>query len=232
MLSLDLAIIDKYLKQELVLALLMGVVLSFAVGNVNVMPSAVCAMVSIALGQTAAALDEQGGWERFRLALPLSRRDVVLGRYACGALLTAIGVVCGVVCAVLVMAAVAATSGALPNSAAIVESFEAPTVVCCLLASAACALLVLSVTLPLAFKMGMSAGLRFVPVVAVFAVVIVGVLMNNGDGFGLNLGPLFAAAFATPMSAAVTALAALAAAVTLYAASCAVSVKFYSAREL
>lgn len=232
MLSLDLMVIGRYLKQEFVIAFAMGVVLSFAVGNVNVMPAAVAAMIPIALVLSAAALDEQGGWERFRIALPLSKRDVVCGRYACGALLAAAGIACGAVVAAVVTAAVAMAPGALPNAVDIAKTFELATVVCCLFASAACVLLLLSVMLPMAFKMGMSAGLRFMPVVAVVVVVIAVVLMNSGDGFGVNLAPLFDAVFATPASAVLASFVAFAAALAVYAASCALSCRLYSTREL
>lgn len=232
MLSLDMAVIGRYLKQELAIAFAMGLVLSIAIGNVNVMSAAVAAMIPIALVLSAAALDEQGGWERFRIALPLSRRAVVCGRYACGAALAVVGVACGAAVAAVVVAAAIAAPEALPNAASVAETFEPATVGCCLLASAACSLLLLSAMLPVAFKMGMSAALRFVPVIAVVVVVIVAVLMNSGDGFGVNLAPLLDAVFAAPASAVLASLVVLAAALAVYTASCALSCRLYSAREL
>lgn len=232
MLSLDLMVVGRYLKQEMALALVLGIVLSFAIGNVNVMPAAVAAMIPAALALSAAALDEQGGWERFRIALPLSRRDVVCGRYACGAVLAAAGVACGAVVAVIVMVAHAAAPGALPNAASLAKTFELETVVCCLLASAACALLLLSLMLPIAFKMGMSAGLRLMPVIAVFVVVIVGIFVNSSDNLGVNLEAAINAVFATPASAVAAVLAILVVAFAIYAASCVIACRLYSSREL
>ena len=66
------------------------------------MVGAISAMTPFFLTFTFAGYDAMNGWERYRATLPLSRRDIVLGRYAnvlaCSVVAAAASVVIGLVC--------------------------------------------------------------------------------------------------------------------------------------
>ena len=83
---IELTIFRDYGKQLLALGFLVAVLVGCGMQTVLAAPSGITCMFFMIGAMGAAAYDEQNDWGRFRLTLPLSRRDVVLGRY--GAIVT------------------------------------------------------------------------------------------------------------------------------------------------
>lgn len=83
----DFAVLRSVLLQLLGICLVIALFMGYAMGAVGT-AAAIAAMVPFMVLFSLAAYDEQNNWERFRLTLPLTRRQVVLGRYASIALLT------------------------------------------------------------------------------------------------------------------------------------------------
>lgn len=111
-----------------------------------------CAMLPL----TLMSLDEKTGFDRYALALPCSRRDVVLSRYLLG-----LGTV-GAVTVLLLL--VSAVSSLIYDQRALLSS------VCETAPMLAGGLLYLSISLPIAFRFGVEkARLWFVLVTAVLA---------------------------------------------------------------
>ena len=83
----------------LIIAVFMGVVADTVVGAI----AAITAMLPFMFLFSLAATDEQNGWERFRLTMPITRRQVVFGRYASLALLTVAAALFGLLLAAVII---------------------------------------------------------------------------------------------------------------------------------
>lgn len=123
-----------------------------------------CAMLPL----TLMSLDEKTGFDRYALALPCSRRDVVLSRYLLGL---------GAVSAVTLLLLVSAVSSLIYDKEDLLSS------VCGTAPMLASGLLYLSILLPIAFRFGVEkARLWFVLVTAVLAgsiAAVVGILPSE-----------------------------------------------------
>lgn len=171
----DLIIMRKYLAQQSVVGLALGIVLAFVMEN----PYIVSPLISVTVGGTCAitvlALNELNGWERYRLAMPISRANVVYGRYASLAIAVAVGLVVGLVASPAAMALASAfmAMGYDVNGVrALGEGIdpEAYTL------SASMGLLfitvALAVTLPLTMQPGMTKAVRFIPMLIALVVIL------------------------------------------------------------
>ena len=77
----DFAVLRSVLLQLLGICLVVALFMGYVMGAVDT-AAAIAAMVPFTGLFSLAAYDEQNNWERFRLTLPLTRRQVVFGRYA------------------------------------------------------------------------------------------------------------------------------------------------------
>lgn len=230
MILTDFIVMRKYLIQQSVIGLVLGVVLAFIMENPYVILPLVGVMVSVTCAFTLLALDERNRWEAFRLALPLSRRNVVVGRYASLFASSTIGFAVGVIASILVLASVLmglgyGSAGALFMASNVALSAYA-------LAGVAGALIIsvmLSVMLPLAFRFGMTRAVRFVPMIVVVAVLLAFAATTSGSAdfivaFSdvlLSAGGIWAfAAFGAVLSLAI------------YVLSAVVACRLYESREL
>ena len=233
MLSLDFKTIARTLVWEAAFLVLLSVVLTFATtSNAYALPAGIAAMIPMVFTFTLFATDEGNGWERFRLALPLSRADIVRGRYATGVALAGIGIATAVI-AIVVALALASTVPSLPNADEITRMSPENAVesAAVLLTSASCTLLLLAIMLPLMFKFGMTTGARFTPLIIV-VLVVAAVLVLDSGAFGPNTAPVFELIFSSPESILVAAVATFALSFAIYCASALLSYRLYRNREL
>lgn len=105
----DFAVLRSVLLQLLGICLVIALFMGYVMGAVGT-AAAIAAMVPFTGLFSLAAYDEQNNWERFRLTLPLTRRQVVFGRYASIALLT----VGSLALALVLGLGIAALAGLLP----------------------------------------------------------------------------------------------------------------------
>ena len=71
-----------YARQLLGLGLFIAICLSVGMHSIVAVPGLLCMLYFIMGALSTAAYDEQNNWGLYRLTLPVSRRDVILGRYA------------------------------------------------------------------------------------------------------------------------------------------------------
>ena len=81
MLKMELAVFGQYLKQLTLSILFMAVCFTAGMGSASMLPGIIFMMGMFCLSNSASHYDEQNDWAAFRLTMPVSRRDVVLGRY-------------------------------------------------------------------------------------------------------------------------------------------------------
>ena len=78
----DFAVLRSALLQLVGICVVIALFMGYAMGTLVGGAAAIAAMPPFMLLFSLAATDELNGWERFRLTLPLTRRQVVFGRYA------------------------------------------------------------------------------------------------------------------------------------------------------
>ncbi len=183
----------------------------------------VCAMTLLLCMFSLGGYDDQNGWGRFRATLPLSRREVVVGRYLAVLALGLVGVVLGVAMGMAFQAVVAV----LPM-AAHPDVYGLPDLFASSVASMACGLVICSVAMPFCVKYGAIRGAR------IFACAVA-VAASLAIAAGMNLvGPETLAGVGAWVDANVAACVAIVTVVAAvaYAASCAVSLRIYGAKDL
>ena len=235
---LEMTIFRDYARQLVGLGLLVSLCIGLGMQTPLAMPATLTCMFFMMSSMGLAAYDQLNHWELFRLTLPLSRRDVVLGRYAAIVAFGLTGMVVGIVGALLCMA-VASTFG-LPGEVG--EAFAFDPGMLSVMAVVTCFTLLIgsvvaSVVTPLYFRLGQTRATQILPtaIVLLFVVPVV-VLGNSGmlDGGipGMELVSAALEALDTPagMAAGCAILVGLSA--VALAASAAVSLKLYENREL
>ena len=95
MFMFDLLTAKKMLKSQFVLSVVVAVIFGVSTDMPLAIIPFMAMMVASATGFTLVAYDERNDWEKLRLTLPLSRADIIRGRYATFAAMTMAGIVLG-----------------------------------------------------------------------------------------------------------------------------------------
>lgn len=207
-----------------------GIVIGVATENPWTTTSMVSCMFAIGSALSGPIVDEKNGWESARLCLPVSRKDVVLGRYFATTLFVAFGMILGLV----------ATAGSIfvaqtffPGNN-IVNLVADGDVVPVSIFAAMFAALVVAVSsgaaYPLSFAFGNKKALRWVPMVVCVMVVLAIVIIDSDLGSVIGIAPALEEMFAASVVPGIVAIAILY--VIIMAISCIISVKVYENREL
>ena len=202
------------------------------------MPATLTCMFFMMGAMGLAAYDELNHWGLFRLTLPLSRRDVVLGRYGAIVALGLMGMVVGLVGA-LVSVGVVSVLG-IGGEVGEAFSFDAELMGPMAFVTSFTLLIgsvVASVVTPLYFRLGQTRATQTLPTVIVLLFVVpVVVLGNSGmlDGGipGMELVSAALEALDTPTGMVVGCVVLIALSAVALAVSAAVSLKLYERREL
>ena len=229
MLMFDLLTAKKLARSQLLLGVVVALVITVSTGSAIAIMPLMALMLAYSVGFTLVAFDERNDWERFRLTLPLSRANVIRGRYATFVIMTLIGLALGMVLTALVYGA----HLALPNVDTLSTLFEGMNwqmVVAMIVASIAFSLILWLIALPLVARFGMTKAVRFLPLAFI-------ILLPIGTALAQKAGPPptfiidFITWTSTPTGTVTLAVAALALVAALTALSCALSVKLYEKRE-
>ena len=233
MLKMELTVFGQYLRQLAFSILFMAVCFTVGVGSTSMLPGIIFMMGMFSLSNSASHYDEQNDWAAFRLTMPVSRRDVVLGRY--------LFVLAGTLIASLFVAVAACLlswmggASLLPEVVANVVRLDADMIQAGVFALAFCSAMgfvIASVSMPVFFKFGQTKATQWLPFIMMFLGVapfmIVGFM-----GEEAMMAAQRALAFAeTPEGLAAFAAGTCAFGLVCYAASCAISLRIYSARDL
>ncbi|WP_165053974.1 MULTISPECIES: ABC-2 transporter permease [unclassified Adlercreutzia] len=230
----DLTTMRRILIQ--LLGIMAAVSLFLAVTVETLAATAACAavMIPFMFMFNVAAYDEINKWESFRLAMPMSRRGVVAGRYASLLLVTALSLGVSVACSFAVTGAAALLSGAMgqgaPLESLLLENNPPEMIVAAGLMGTAAVLVASAVTLPLIMRFGMSLATRLLPLAMLCGAGGFCLAVDNGLLAGLlpagGLESLFNGGFAGLFAALVVVP------LVLYAVSLVVSLRVYRSREL
>lgn len=228
MIASDLITARKALLQMFGICIFVSI---FMIWGTDSMAAGIAATVAmmIMLGMlNLAGYDEMNGWQAFRLTLPISRSQVVWGRYTSIALVGIASAIAAIALgfAILLVAAALPADTVPQGFAWNAENAEAVP------AAAFLSLFVLlaaaALSLPLIMRFGVTKGTRWLPVVIVM-VMAAGIVLSSY--LGIDIEEVLSGPIAALGPWGVGALGALLA-VALYVASAALSVRLYRKREL
>ena len=211
---------------SLIIALFMGVIADTVVGPVAVIISMMPFMFLFSL----AAVDEQNGWERFRLTMPITRRQVVFGRYASIALLTVATALFGLLLAAVIIGVATALPAGTAPAGLTAEANPPAMIVGAAVGSVVVIAVGSSVALPLITRFGMTRGARIVPLVVVMAMVTAIGIIGDGAAIDSALAGLVQW-LDTGNNYLLLAVAMLLVVAAIYIASAFLSAKLYEGRE-
>lgn len=209
--------------------LLVAVFIAILTGGLYGSIGVCAAMVPFMYLFNISAYDEQNGWERYRLTLPISRRQVAYGRYASMLVICA----CSFVMAVVMGLAIGAVASLLPESVSTpglrLTATSVAEIAGATLLTQALILFIASLTMPLILRFGMTKATRLAPVLMVL------LLMGLVGLFG-HTAPFVAVASTlegmTALQISLMAVGFLAIVLILYWLSSLLSARLYERREL
>lgn len=233
MMKMELAVLKKYLKQITFTMLIVIVCLVAGMGSLMSVPGVAFLTVTFSVSMSASAYDDQNGWGSYRLVMPVTRREVVQGRYALNLLLA---IAAAAIAAVLMTAFIALGSAVeLPEFLANLAVWDNQQLEATLAASISCAcigLCICSVTLPAYFKFGMTKATQYLPFIMIFLSVAPFLVLGVIGGPLLDQVKGAIELAETTGGLGLIAFAALAISLAVYAASSFIAVRLYSARDL
>ncbi len=224
----DLVTSKNAFAQLVALSAFAAVIIGISTGMLVTCVCCIAAMVPFMYLFSISAYDEQNGWERFRLTLPISKPQVAYGRYASMAIImvatlaisTLLGLVIGVVADVL-------PAGLAPEELKL-SAWGVPTVIGAGAFAQVVILLAASLSLPFIMRFGMTKGSRLVPIVLLVAfctgAAFFGTSAETADVLAVfGGGESGLAAIGTILGVV---------AIVLYLASATLSARLYERREL
>lgn len=234
MICSDFITMKRVLVQFALIGLLVTVFIGVCGASVLVGLAALVAMVPFMYVFSVAAYDEMGGWERFRLTLPISRHQVVFGRYA------------GILVVMVASWAVATLLGFVASSAlSAMDGIEQAAVLANgynpvegsghLMLVSSMMLLVAALTLPLFTRFGMTKATRIAPVAFVLIMALLLAFSDSLSGMLAAampwISPLVQAGQANPFAALGLGGTVFGAVLVLYVASAFLSARLYEKRQ-
>lgn len=233
MFKMELTVFGQYLRQLAFSILFMAVCFTVGVGSTSALPGIIFMMGMFSLSNSASHYDEQNDWAAFRLTLPVSRRDVVLGRY--------LFVLAGTLAASLLVAVVACLlswmggASLLPEVVANVVHLDADMIKAGVFTLAFCSAMgfvIASVSMPVFFKFGQTKATQWLPFIMMFlgvAPVMAGGFMGEEAIVPMQQALSFAE---TSEGLASFTVGALIFGAVCYVVSALVSLRVYKARDL
>jgi len=223
MLLCDLVVIRRQLPQIALIGLLCALILSI----VSVLMAAVAVimmatlMITYMVVVTLSAYDDVSGWAAFRLALPLSRRDVVLGRYATVAVTCLASAVFGIALSALVGPVEAAVLP-LVTGETLATGWNLSDALALAVAGISLSITYMAVILPIYLTFGTTKGTRLL---AVFLIIVPAAMIGASDGIISGIPEQF-----TTGAVVLTVLPAIA--LVLFAISATIAMRLYARRDL
>ena len=233
MLKMELTVFGQYLRQLALTMVIMAVCFTIGMGSAARLPGIIFMMAMFSFTTSASHYDEQNDWAAFRLTMPVSRRDVVLGRYLfVVAVALAVSLLVTVVVCLLSWMGEASLLPELVANAVCLDADMIQTGVFTLAFCSAMGFVIASVSMPVFFKFGQTKATQWLPFIMMFLGVapfmVVG-FMGEDAIMAMQQALSFAE---TPEGLTSFAVGALLFGAVCYAVSALVSLRVYKARDL
>ncbi|MEG1397920.1 MAG: ABC-2 transporter permease [Raoultibacter sp.] len=230
----DFLSIKSYILSQSLVGIVVGIFISASMGNAYMVAPLLSAMIPFSLLFTVLAYDERNGWQEFRLTLPLSRTQVIAGRYGSYLVFTGIGLGAAAL-ALGIVVALASLFPAFTISEPLGEmlvNFSWQALAFSLAVTLSVMTLLASIILPLVSRFGLTTAVRFVPLALVFGGFAIAPFLLKNSGEPPVFITDFLAWIQTDTGALAASAIALAVALVIYAISCALATKLYAKREV
>ena len=158
---------------------LIAIFIAIPTGTLYGAIGACAAMIPFMYLFSISAYDEMNGWERFRLTLPISRRQVAYGRYASMLIVCVCSLVIAIALGLLIGLVVDALPGGIVPEGLRLSNAGVGEVIGVALLTQVVILLVATLTLPFILRYGMTKATRIAPMVLIFAISGLAVLLGN-----------------------------------------------------
>lgn len=225
----DLITSKNSLSMLLGTTVLIAIFIAIPTGTLYGSIGACAAMIPFMYLFSISAYDEQRGWERYRLTLPISRRQVAYGRYASMLIVCACSLVIAIALGLLIgVVADVLPADIVPENLRLSNASVAEVVSVALLTQMVI-LLVVTLTLPFILRYGMTKATRIAPMVLIFAICGLVVLLGNTPAIG-GLEAFMSGAGQIQIAAVVVCAALVV--LALYVVSALVAARLYERREL
>lgn len=149
---------------------LIAIFIAIPTGTLYGAIGACAAMIPFMYLFSISAYDEMNGWERFRLTLPISRRQVAYGRYASMLIVCVCSLVIAIALGLLIGLVVDALPGGIVPEGLRLSNAGVGEVIGAALLTQVVILLVATLTLPFILRYGMTKATRIAPMVLIFAI--------------------------------------------------------------
>lgn len=169
MVKMELVVFGQYLKQLSFSILFMAVCFAAGTGSTSALPGIIFMMGIFSLSNSASNYDERNDWAAFRLAMPVSRKEVVLGRYVfvlAGAL--SVSLLVGAAALVLSMLGQASMLPAVIARAVRLDADALQVGLFTLAFCSAMGFVIASVSMPVFFKFGQTKATQWLPFIMMF----------------------------------------------------------------
>lgn len=233
---IEMTVLKDYMRQLIPLGFFVAFCISLGMQSIVAAP-AVITMLKFMMGSmSAAAYDEQNNWGLFRLTMPVTRRDVVLARYAVILTLGCTGMAIGLLAAAALTGVASAVE--LPGGLSSILAFDPGTVLGMLFASFFCMFMgsvVASVITPVYFRFGQTKATQYLPMMTVLIFIIPMLIAGSGvldDAASMETLAELLKLIETPAGTAACMAVFAAASLVVLGISAAVSLRFYARREL
>ena len=235
---IEMTVIRDYSRQLFALGVFVAACTCLGMQSVAAAPGVLTCMYFIMGALATSAYDEQNDWGLYRLTMPISRRDVVLGRYGVIATLGIMGMAAGLIGAIALSAI--ATAAPLPGDLKASLGLSPDNIQAMVFSCALCAIVgsgVAAIEEPVYFRFGQTKATQWIPMISVFLfvgpMVILGATggLDNFAGIADAIRDIFAF-IETPLGVTVSLVVALCIAAVFLGISAAVTLKLYEKREL
>lgn len=232
----DLITMRRGLAQLLGIMAIVCCLMALSMETLAPVAACVASMIPIMFVFGICAYDEMNMWEGFRLTMPMSRRDVVAGRYLSLLAVALLAFAFGIALSFLLTLLAAVFAEAMGEnsllSSLILENNPPEMIVGSAAMGLAVMLVMASVSLPLTMRFGITRASRVLPLAVVLIIVAVLALVSPDGALSGMLPQGVQRLFASDAGFLMLTGASLAAALALFAASGFVSARFYATREL
>lgn len=221
-------------------ALFVAAIFALAMGAFGVLCAATI-VIALSVVNRLMAYDEQNNWQAFRQALPLSRGQVVCGRYVTVALCVFASLLVGIAVTLLtdlvISVVVSMHPGLQLNSwSELIDLSLQPfdlleLFVACGAAGVAVSFFGLALTLPFMFRFGFTKGTRYIPLVFVALSLLMFLTMQGISSSGFDLASLAPLLEHTGTIVGIS-LGVVLVSLVVYGLSCLISLRLYTTREL
>lgn len=234
MIKTDLITMKNYALQNMVIMTLVAVFICIGTGSITAGIAALAAMLPFLYVFSVVAYDEMNGWERFRLTLPINRRQVVFGRYVSIIIVVLLSDLLAIALYALI-SLLASVAPAIPGISALDNSFEPVRGMGQILLVSSVILIAATFAMPLFMRFGLTKGSRVVPLVIVLLLVVAIYIAGDSEELILNVAPMLEVLVQPGLQAELATLGictcVFAAVLVLYAISALIATRLYEKRQ-